>query len=243
MDQLNIQSVKHLDLDNVVLEHNPSINMITKELLYSDDEDEVEEKEEKYEKEEGKENVNKIKEYFDPTAEITLECLMNKTSYLRYIKDQQIKENIVKTNLKDRKFYKKRINDLTKQLMHSEPSPSIEITKAFDNYINMSINYFKTLDKTDILQEDYANIIATELKNSTNLTSFDTANNSIMRFVKMYEPNSLEKIIKRTITKLPEPDPVLPKQKNINLKDPILRNKGICKKNNISNKYEDPTKK
>ena len=127
--------------------------------------------------------------------------------------------------------------------MHSEPSPSIQIAKAFDNYINICIHYFKTLDKTDILQEDYANIIASELKNTSKLASIDAAaaNNSIMRFVKMYEPNSLEKIVKRTITKLPEPDPVLPKQKNINLKDPILRNKGICKKNNISNKYEDPT--
>ena len=46
----------------------------------------------------------------------------------------------------------KMINDLTKQLMHSEPSPSIEITKAFDNYINMSINYFKTLWNNDTMK-------------------------------------------------------------------------------------------
>jgi hypothetical protein len=96
------------------------------------------------------------------------------------------------------------------------------------------------LDKTDILQEDYANITQQNVIN-TKIESIEVANKSMMRFVKMYEPNSLEKIIKRTVTKMAAPDPVLPKQKNINLKDPILRNKGICKKNNISNKYEDKT--
>ena len=164
---------------------------------------------------------------------------MNKTTYLKYIKNQKLEHNI-KSNIKNRKFYKKRIYDLTKQLMHSEPSPSTEILKAFETYINSCINYFQTLDKTDILQEDYANITNTYLIN-TKIESIEDANKSMMRFVKMYEPNSLEKIVKRTVTKLAEPNPILPKQKNINLKDPILKNKGICKKNNISNKYEDIT--
>lgn len=212
-----------MEHDNIVLEQS-----ITKEILYSDED-------------EDEEHISIIKRehIFDQTSEITLECLMNKTTYLKYLKNQNLEETKVKNNIKNRKFYKKRIYDLTKQLMHSEPSPSTEISKTFENYINSCINYFQTLDKTDILQEDYANITNTNLIN-TKVESVDEANKSMMRFVKMYEPNSLEKIIKRTIIKSAEvPAQVLPKQKNINLKDPILRNKGICKKNNISNKYED----
>ena len=223
----------------------PAIKIITKELLYSDEEkeegeDEEEEEEEKEEKEKEIISFIKREHIFDPTSEITLECLMNKSTYLKYIKNQNIEETKTKTNLKDRKFYKKRIYDLTKQLMHNEVSPSTEISKTFENYINSCIRHFQILDKTDILQEDYANITQLNLTNTSGV-SMEEANKSMMRFVKMYEPNSLEKIVKRTVTKMAAPDPVLPKQKNINLKDPILRNKGICKKNNISNKYEDKT--
>jgi len=219
----------------------PAIKIITKEILYSDEEkEEKEEKEEEEEKEKEIISFIKREHIFDPTSEITLECLMNKSTYLKYIKNQNIEENKTKTNLKDRKFYKKRIYDLTKQLMHNEVSPSTEISKTFENYINSCIRHFQILDKTDILQEDYANIIQMNLTNNK-IESIEEANKSMMRFVKMYEPNSLEKIVKRTVTKMAAPDPVLPKQKNINLKDPILRNKGICKKNNISNKYEDKT--
>ena len=220
-------------LDNIVLNQLP----LTKEVLYSDEDNS---EEEEREREEIKSEIKKT-EYTDPTSEITLECLMNKTTYLKYIKNQKLEHNI-KSNVKNRKFYKKRIYDLTKQLMHSEPSPSTEISKAFENYINSCINHFQILDKTDILQEDYANITESELCKLAKLESIDEANKSMMRFVKMYEPNSLEKIIKRTIIKSAEvPTPILPKQKNINLKDPILRNKGICKKNNISNQYEVDT--
>ena len=222
----------------------PAIKIITKELLYSEEEEEEEDEEEEKEinPESKPESISFVKreQIFDPTSEITLECLMNKTTYLKYIKNQKLEHNI-KSNVKNRKFYKKRIYDLTKQLMHSEPSPSTEISKTFENYINSCINHFQILDKTDILQEDYANITESELCKLAKLESIEEANKSMMRFVKMYEPNSLEKIIKRTVTKMGAPDPVLPKQKNINLKDPILRNKGICKKNNISNQYEVDT--
>jgi hypothetical protein len=36
---------------------------------------------------------------------------------------------------------------------------------------------------------------------------------------------------------------IIPQQKEINLKDPILKNKGIDKKKNIINNYEEDAKK
>jgi hypothetical protein len=35
---------------------------------------------------------------------------------------------------------------------------------------------------------------------------------------------------------------ILPREKDINLKDPILKNKGIREKKNITNKYEEKNK-
>ena len=58
-----------------------------------------------------------------------------------------------------------------------------------------------------------------------------------MRSFNITEPNALEKLVKRTSTKIAQKPLIMPIQKDINLKDPILKNKGIRKKNNINNKY------
>ena len=61
-----------------------------------------------------------------------------------------------------------------------------------------------------------------------------------MRSINISNP-SLDYFVKRIITKKPE-DMILPKQKDINLSDPILKNKGVIisdKKKNITNKYDE----
>jgi hypothetical protein len=45
--------------------------------------------------------------------------------------------------------------------------------------------------------------------------------------------NTLDGLVKRTIIKKEEP--ILPKKKKINLKDPELKNKGVGKKDNLTN--------
>ena len=64
-----------------------------------------------------------------------------------------------------------------------------------------------------------------------------------MRSFNITEPNALEKLVKRTSTKIAQKPLIMPIQKDINLKDPILKNKGIRKKNNINNKYEEISEK
>jgi hypothetical protein len=66
------------------------------------------------------------------------------------------------------------------------------------------------------------------------------ADKLLMRSIKMDVP-TLDKYVTRTRTKKKE-EIILPKQKNINLNDPELKNKGL-KKNNITNIYEDKNKK
>ena len=71
-----------------------------------------------------------------------------------------------------------------------------------------------------------------------NMDNIDEINKLMMRSIKIMEPNALEKLVKRTITKK-EVEPIIPQQKDINLQDPILKNKGIRKKKNITNKYDE----
>ena len=119
--------------------------------------------------------------------------------------------------------------------------PSINHT--FDNYVKACIDYFKMIDKTDIIQEDYkdfTDILDMDKANEINVDNIQTskqADQLIMRSIKIREPNSLEKLVKRKTIKVENP-PVLPQQKDINLKDPLLKNKGIRKKKNITNTYD-----
>ena len=187
-------------------------------------------------------------------SEITLEYLMNKDQYAKYILNKSNNGSSSSSNSirKDKKFYKKRIYDLTKQLINNEKPEGIYsgIIDTFELYTKVCIEYFKTLDKTDIIQEDYNGLI-TDVSSNTNINTQNTqniqnaqnteeANKLMMRLVKITEPNSLEKLVKRTMIKNVDAKPnIPPKQKEINLKDPILKNKGIRKKKNITSKYDE----
>jgi hypothetical protein len=158
----------------------------------------------------------------------------------RNIKIKKETELINKNSERDKQFYKKRLYDLNRQLMRNEATASIAVCNSFENYINTCIDYFKILDRTDIIQEDYALLdLNTESNDNVGPFTVEDANKNMMRYIKIYQPNMLEKLVKRTITKVKTVDPIIPKQKDINLKDPILRTKGIVKKNNITNKYEN----
>jgi hypothetical protein len=187
-------------------------------------------------------------------SEITIEYLMNKNQYAKYITNKSNNGSVSTSNSirKDKKFYKKRIYDLTKQLINNEKPEGIYsgIIDTFELYTKICIEYFKTLDKTDIIQKDYNGLITdvssnaeVQLDSLQNAENIEEANKLMMRLVKITEPNSLEKLVKRTIIKNADAKPnIPPKQKEINLKDPILKNKGIRKKKNITNKYDDETK-
>lgn len=178
-------------------------------------------------------------------TEITLKCLMN-SKYLNK-NNNTISHKNKSVNKKDRKFYKRRIFDLTKQLLNNEKPEGMfpDVTTAFDMYANTCIEYFKILDKTDIIQEDYDNILTMiDAKNDIPIeNNQEEIDKLLMRSIKITEPNALEKMVKRTSTQIAKKPPIIPLQKDINLHDPVLKNKGIRKKNNIMNTYEENSKK
>jgi len=171
--------------------------------------------------------------------QITLDYLINKENFNKIGNSNSYKN----ANRKDKKFYRKRILNLTKDLLlFQETKETIlpDVKKAFEIYIKTCVEYFQTLDKSDILQEEYS-----ELEGLDNLDLLDNveysidndnpntvkeADNLIMRSIKI---KPLDKYVKRTVFKNEEP--IIPIQKDINLHEPYLKNKGICKKKNITN--------
>jgi hypothetical protein len=184
----------------------------------------------------------------DLIHQITLDCLVNKDIYEKM---QYTDKN--KLNKKEKKFYRKRILNLTKDLLlkkdinYDEINPDIK--NSFDNFIKTSIHYFKTIDKNDILQEDYKefNLLNDTLDDINNNildnqmnSAFDEQDNRLfMRSIKI--KNGLDSFVKIKSIKKAE-EIILPKLKEINLQDPNLRNKGIQKKENININYDENKK-
>jgi hypothetical protein len=188
--------------------------------------------------------------------QVTLECLMNKDTYKKYVATK--KKSVV--NKKDQKFYRRRILSLTKELLYPEevaekpttttpptttPTTTTNdpnIVGLFQIYSKACIEYFKTLDKNDIIQEDYSSLTPeTAEMSAEDIKTQAEIDQQFMRSIHVKEPTTLDKFVKRSTT-APKEAPILPKQKDINLRDPALKNKGIRKKKNITNKYEEESK-
>jgi hypothetical protein len=175
--------------------------------------------------------------------QITLDCLLNKEQYAKYL-NSSVKKTM-ESNKRDRKFYKKRIIQITKDMLACDdieiPITS-DILFAFDNFTRTCISYFKMMDKTDILQTDYP---PSTISTTTNLLDvpdnahlLEESNRSIMRSIKL-SPITMDKFVKRISTSTSsENPPFIPLKREVNLKDPELRNKGIRKKKNVDTLYD-----
>ena len=172
---------------------------------------------------------------------ITLDCLINK----KYT----INKKSISSNKKDKKFYKRRIYDLTKELLDKDEQVNLfpDVKNAFDNYINSVIHYFKTIDNNDIIQSEYKNIFldCEQSDNNINLKENGESeeNGEVNKILikKIEINNSLDSFVQKNFF-LPSEQIIIPKQKDINLQDPTLKIKGVkqsSKKKNINNKYEE----
>ena len=189
--------------------------------------------------------------------QVTLDCLLNKSLFNNQVKNKKAQS----VNKEDKKFYKKRIYNLFKEILINKSEPENlfpDVKYAYDNFINSSINYFKTIDNNDLLQEEYKTLDEAALENINAIPELgddiavEEADKLMMRSIKIKTP-SLDKYVKRKSTK-PEEKMILPKQKEVNLMDPELKVKGLnsnnsnnssnsnnnnIKKKNITNKYDE----
>jgi hypothetical protein len=184
--------------------------------------------------------------------QVTLDCLLNKSMFNAHVKNKQAQS----VNKEERKFYKKRIYNLFKEMLINKLEPDDllpDVKYAYDNFINASINYFKTIDNNDLLQEEYKTLdeeenvalenlnAVPELGDDDNVVGLEEADKLLMRSIKITTA-PLDKFVKRKSIK-PEALVIMPKQKEVNLLDPELKVKGlnniIQKKENITNNYDE----
>ena len=162
--------------------------------------------------------------------QVTLDCLLNKSLFNNQVKNKKAQS----VNKEDKKFYKKRIYNLFKEMLINKAEPEDlfpDVKYAYDNFINASINYFKTIDNTDLLQEEYKTLDEAALENINAIPELgddiavEEADKLMMRSIKI-TTSTLDKYVKRKNTK-PEEKLILPKQKEVNLLDPELKVKGL----------------
>ena len=182
--------------------------------------------------------------------QVTLDCLLNKSLFNNQVKNKKAQS----VNKEDKKFYKKRIYNLFKEMLINKAEPEDlfpDVKYAYDNFINSSINYFKTIDNNDLLQEEYKTLDEAALENIDAIPELgddvgvEDADKLMMRSIKI-TTQTLDKYVKRKSTK-PQEKLILPKQKEVNLMDPELKVKGLqnnsnnnnIKKKNITNKYDE----
>ncbi len=182
--------------------------------------------------------------------DVTLQYLTNKEFASRANKHLATTDPKVKS--KEKRFYKKRILGLTKCLLYDTvPEDSdIDVDKLppdislmFSAYLKICIDYFKALDRTDILQGEYEGIAPRSPPvHDMSDTHNDCQLESDERFLKsvyVRPTNTLDNFVQKTLVKKEKKE--YPRKKNINLADPLLKNKGVSKKKNIDTKYEGAT--
>ena len=216
-------------------------------------------KKEKKERKERKLELDKKLEEENKNLEKEKDIIANKSNqivqditieYLLSGSLNKMNQSISKpTPFKNKKFYRKRLIQLTKDLLNEDereenPVYHPDIYRSFYKYINTSIDYFQTIDRNDIIQEDYKDLeqeFALEKEEDLfpefnddleHHGTLEQANQQMMRQINM-KNYTLDGLVKRTVIKKEEP--ILPKKKKINLKDPELKNKGVGKKNNLTN--------
>jgi hypothetical protein len=157
---------------------------------------------------------------------LTVDLLLNKD-----IKKKQSK----KENKEEIKFYRKRTYNLFKEIINGNTPEDLhpDVKFAYDNFVNSTINYFKTKDRNDIIQTEYKDFVETHNENdvidiSANLCCNIDADKLLMRSIKI-NTSTLDKYVLKSNEKNKKNEIIMPQQKEINLNDPELKNKGIKK--------------
>lgn len=152
---------------------------------------------------------------------ITLEYLLNPNML---IKNNQ---SLLDTKLdKDIKFYRKRICQLTKDMIKGN-YPNNDLQIIFQKYASELIYYFKQQDTKDIYQQEYLDLSLNNIKDTNAELEHDieSINNMLINSTNGSVPN-LENFVKKISVNTSE-NHIIPQKKNINIKDPKLRVKGV----------------
>lgn len=157
----------------------------------------------------------------DDITQITIKYLANN---LYQELNQENKKNV---EMKEIKFYKKRLYCLFKEMIKGD-YPNDTIKEKHLDYVKSVIEYIKVMDKSEILQKEHTLGKEDELKDSSSnlLTDATQINKIIMNIPK--KTNTIDKFVEKKKIKITDEFPI-PKIKNINIKSKEHRTKGIKK--------------
>jgi len=187
-------------------------------------------------------SANKI----DNINYITLETMANFDTYNKYLKRNNLEHDTV---LKvDKRFYRKRIAAMAKDILNNNVNNNSDspindvIINAFNTFARLCISHFKFKDTMDNIQGDYKDMVIVDTSTGE-ASSVDTIEGwSMDEANKLFMKQIDKKVITMdnfvTKTSPPQDEMIIPKTKDLNLKDPKYKKKDIKKgftKNHISN--------
>jgi hypothetical protein len=186
-------------------------------------------------------------------AKIASLTYLTNPHYQQALKQQT--QNTVHNSKSDIKFYRKRITALTKDMLKGEIPDNSYIKTIYETYVNGLIKYFKMVDTSDIIQQQYVN--ADELTCEANTTVGDTTaedtndvvahnhkeitiDNTLMR--KYAGVSTLDNFVIKQPNETKETR-IIPLIIDVDLKEPSLKKKGVREKVKKSAKGAEQVKK
>ena len=188
----------------------------------------------------------------DSVNYITLETMANSDTYNKYLKKNNLDHDTVLKS--EKKFYRKRISAMVKDILYNNlnnnsdcPVSDVIIT-AFNTFARLCVSHFKFKDTMDNIQGDYKGMVLADTSgvdlgvDTMEGWSIDEANKLCMKQVDK-KVITMDNFV--TKTSPPQDEMILPKTKELNLKDPKYKRKDIKKgftKNNIGNNNNNGVK-
>ena len=182
---------------------------------------------------------------------ITLETMANSDTYNKYLKKNNLDlDTVLKI---EKKFYRKRISAMVKDILYNNLNNNSDcpvndvIINAFNTFARLCVSHFKFKDTMDNIQGDYKGMVLADTPGHDNMEgwSIDEANKLFMKQVDK-KVITMDNFV--TKTSPPQDEMILPKTKELNLKDPKYKRKDIKKgftknqigdNNNNGVKWED----
>tara|TARA_B100001094_G_scaffold323669_1_gene374972 strand:- start:377 stop:886 length:510 start_codon:yes stop_codon:yes gene_type:complete len=153
----------------------------------------------------------------------------NISAYKKINKRKETKNENDEEYKKDLLFYRKRILQKTKDLLRNNECNN-DMKQVFNDYSRYMIKYFKFIDKSEIIQQDYQNLGENKKKCVKKDFKLESQNKLMMREKKSKEKGTIESCIDVKIKNKKIYEPYIPQKKIINITVEDLKNKGVKNK-------------
>jgi len=193
----------------------------------------------------------------DAVDHVTLDLMVNQPQYERYLRAKEA--DLTGKYEKAKRFYKKRITEMTRDLLKGDTVNDIFVLQSFEAYAKACITHFRNKDKNDTLQEEYiAECVAvgylppieetdTEEGDDDTAVALNDASKKKLEILLSFDKHKAQTptldtyVIKTTPPERSNPVRI-PHVKEVNLDDPKFKTKDIKPKTIKPNKSNNASK-